>query len=157
MPYLVVDGGELVLGQSMSIARFVARRFGLAGRDEAEQAKADTVVDTIDDLASAYISKVFQVRDPALKEENIKKFKETDIPLHLARIERVIKRYGSDGYCVGNQLSWADLYLYEVSNYVILLDASQLDAAPGVLASRKQVEAHEKLGSYLKSRPEATW
>ncbi|CAF4173550.1 unnamed protein product, partial [Adineta steineri] len=47
MPVLEVDGVKLP--QSMSIARFLAKQFNLAGKDNLEQAKVDTVVDTMID------------------------------------------------------------------------------------------------------------
>jgi len=49
MPVLEVDGVKLP--QSMTIARFLAKQFGLAGKDNLEQAKVDVVVDTSIDLA----------------------------------------------------------------------------------------------------------
>ena len=48
MPILETDG--VVLSQSMSIARFVAKEAGLAGKDNITAAKADMIVDTIHDF-----------------------------------------------------------------------------------------------------------
>jgi glutathione S-transferase len=44
MPVLEVDGVKLP--QSITICRFLAKQFQLAGKDNFEQAKADAVVDT---------------------------------------------------------------------------------------------------------------
>jgi len=49
MPVLEFDGIKLT--QSLSIARFLAKQFQLAGKDNFEQAKVDAVVDTIIDAA----------------------------------------------------------------------------------------------------------
>ena len=43
-----VDGE--VIAQSTSIARFLAKEFGLAGKDHLEQAQADMIVDTCNDI-----------------------------------------------------------------------------------------------------------
>ena len=149
---MVVD--DVKLPQSVSIARFAARKFGLAGKDELEQAKADAVVDTIGDFQNAYYQKVFMIKDEEAKKEAIAKFKAEDVPTHLGRIEKLIGLYGSNGFAVGGALTWADLLLYEVTNHAIAMDAAILDSFAGILASRKSVESDEKVGAYLKSRPE---
>ena len=51
LPELEFDGETL--GQSHSIARFLAREFGLAGKTNVEAAKADGIVDAGIDLANA--------------------------------------------------------------------------------------------------------
>jgi prostaglandin-H2 D-isomerase / glutathione transferase len=66
LPYLTVDGVKLP--QSISIARFVAKELNLAGRGNLEQAKVDSVVDTIIELYTAYYGKVF----PAKQEERVR-------------------------------------------------------------------------------------
>ena len=48
MPVLEVDGK--VLAQSFTIARFLAKEHGLAGKDSFEQAEADMYVDCIGDI-----------------------------------------------------------------------------------------------------------
>ena len=147
---MVIDG-ETKLPQSHAIARLIARKFNLAGKDDIEQAKVDAVVDTVSDIQNLYYSRVFHAED---KEAAMKKFKEEDAPLHLGKIEKLISLYGSNGYAVGDALTWADLLLYEVSTHIIALQIAALDTLPGIAASRAAVEANEKLGPYLKSRPE---
>ena len=48
VPALEVDGK--MLAQSHSIARYLARKFNLAGKDDWEEALADMYVDNINDL-----------------------------------------------------------------------------------------------------------
>ena len=43
MPVLKWDGH--VIGQSITIFRFLAKKAGLAGKDDLEQARADSIVD----------------------------------------------------------------------------------------------------------------
>lgn len=45
---LTWDGEEV--GQSLTIARFVAKKLGLAGDNELEQARADAIVEHTKDL-----------------------------------------------------------------------------------------------------------
>lgn len=51
MPVLEVDGQRVY--QSMSIARYLAKRVGLAGSNDWENLQIDSVVDTLNDLRSS--------------------------------------------------------------------------------------------------------
>ncbi len=48
---LEVDG--VVLAQSLAIARFLSRRYGLGGKDQVEQARVDMVVEAVADVRSS--------------------------------------------------------------------------------------------------------
>ncbi|TRY72335.1 hypothetical protein TCAL_16153 [Tigriopus californicus] len=48
LPMLTWDGEEV--GQSLTIARFVAKKVGLAGHNDLEQARADAIVEHTMDL-----------------------------------------------------------------------------------------------------------
>jgi hypothetical protein len=69
MPVLEVNGVKLP--QSITIGRFLAKQFQLAGKDNSEQAKVDAVVDTIIDI----MSKIIPIRleqDETKKQELMK-------------------------------------------------------------------------------------
>merc|ERR1712020_865342 len=51
LPVLSYNGTEI--GQSITIARFLAKEFGLAGKTKLEEARADMIVDCIVDLLAA--------------------------------------------------------------------------------------------------------
>jgi prostaglandin-H2 D-isomerase / glutathione transferase len=51
VPVLEYDGTEI--SQSLTIARFLAREFGLAGKTNLEQAQADMIIDAGNDLANS--------------------------------------------------------------------------------------------------------
>ncbi len=48
LPVLEVDGG--VIAQSNAICRFIAKKAGLYGKDDLEQASIDMIIDFIGDL-----------------------------------------------------------------------------------------------------------
>jgi len=54
LPVLEVDGH--VISQSAAIGRFLARRFGFAGKDEFQDALCDELVDANKDLGIGYTS-----------------------------------------------------------------------------------------------------
>jgi glutathione S-transferase len=56
LPYLTVDGVKLP--QSLSVGRFLAKQFNLAGADNLTQAKADAIVDTLNDVLGPFYGKV---------------------------------------------------------------------------------------------------
>ena len=60
VPVLEVDGK--MLAQSHSIARYLARQHGLAGRDDWEQAQADVYADCINDLMTG-ITNIIKTSD----------------------------------------------------------------------------------------------
>ena len=67
MPYLTVtkpDGSVFQLPQSVTIARYLAKEFKLAGKDNEEGAKADAIVDTVIDIQNDII-KTVQIKDEA--------------------------------------------------------------------------------------------
>jgi glutathione S-transferase len=51
LPALEYDG--TMLCQSLTIARFLAKEFGLAGKTNLEQAQADMIIDAGNDLANS--------------------------------------------------------------------------------------------------------
>ena len=55
LPVLEYQGATLC--QSITVARFLAKECGLAGRDHLENAKIDEVVDAVSDLLSERVKK----------------------------------------------------------------------------------------------------
>ena len=51
LPVLEYDG--TTIAQSISIARFLAREFNLAGKNRAEEAQADMIVDCVSDVLNS--------------------------------------------------------------------------------------------------------
>ena len=149
LPYLVIDG-ETKLAQSITIARYLARKFNLAGKNEIEEAKADALVDTISDFQNDYVQKVRRAENA---DEALKKFVANDAPAHFGKIEKLIAAYGSNGYAVGDSLTWADLMLHSVSLMLAAQGPEALEKVPGIAASKKSVEANEKVAAYLARRP----
>ena len=149
LPYLTVDGVKIP--QSMTIARFLANKLNLAGKDDLEKAKADAIVDTVTDFMTAF-SKVYQL-PAAEKAEGTKKFMADDAPKYIGNLEKLIKTYGSNGFSVGNSLTWADLLVFDITSNMQSMDPKALEKSPCILAVRKSVESNAKIAAYLKARP----
>ena len=157
MPVLEVDGVKLP--QSMTIARFLAKQFGLAGKDNFEQAKVDVVVDTSIDLALKLVPIYFQ-EDKEKKATELKKFFAEDLSKHLQNFETLAKLYSTGGnFFVGNTLTWADLEVYDMLDFLIRitnefqLDENFLRPYSWLQNNRQTVEQQANIAAYLKSRP----
>lgn len=148
---MTVDG--LKLPQSLAIARYIAKQFNLAGASDLDQAKADAVVDTCMDMQIAYYTKVFRAKDEE-KEAAKKSYIDEDAPGHLAKIDKIIGLFGSNGFSVGSSLTWADLLVWETTTMMNTLDASLVTKHANIMAVRKSVEANQKVAEYIKSRPQ---
>jgi hypothetical protein len=150
MPYLTVDG--IQLPQSVSIARFVAKRCLLAGANDLEQPKADAVVDTVIDLQNEYIKNAF-AKTNVDKEAAMRRFMVDELPVHLEKIEKLIKLYGSRGFSVGSLLKWSDLAIFNVTFNLQAQDSKCLDKFPLILGVKHTVESIPAIAEYVKTRP----
>jgi glutathione S-transferase len=151
VPVLEFNGTKLP--QSASIARFLAKQFNLAGKDNFEQAKVNAVVDTVIDLLFAF-TPTRREQDETKKQELINKFLAEALPKHLQQLEVLRKLYADDGpFFVGNNLTWADLFFYDVGENLLGFDANILDSYPWLIQNRAEVEKQPKIAEYLKNRP----
>ena len=92
VPQLVIteNGQETKLCQSNTIARYLARKFGLAGKDELAQARAEMVIDHFVDLQFCF-RLCYTEQNEELKKEKFKKFAEEQIPASLALLEKLLE------------------------------------------------------------------
>jgi glutathione S-transferase len=149
----VLEYNGIQLPQSLTIGRFLAKQFHLAGKDNFEQAKVDAVGDTINDLFEAYLS--YRKEENATKNQEVtKKFFAEELPKRLKNLEGLAKLYGNGGpYFVGNNLTWADLFFYDIGQKILNLDENALNNYPWLKQNRVEVEKQPRIAEYLKNRP----
>ena len=133
------------IAQSITIARFIAREVGLAGRTSLECAQADEVVDTISDLFNAMGKAMFS-KDP----EDMKKCMAETVPTTLAYLEKRLCARGGQ-YMAGNALTWADVYLYTLCS--ALPDQSCLDKCPKIKNLTCRVGNIPNIKCWVEKRP----
>ncbi len=100
LPVLEVDG--VIMGQSMTIARYLAKKFGLAGATDMEHALADMYVDSVSDLFTAYIP-IFYESDAAKKAQMLSDLVNKNIVPHVTRVESQLEKNGGL-YLVGKSV-----------------------------------------------------
>jgi len=146
LPVLNVNGVEIA--QSMTVARYVAREFGLAGTNNLESALMDAIVDAVSEATEKmYNAYVFE-KDEAKKAELTKKFNEDVLPSLLKNIEKGLK----DDYLVGGTVSWADIILYHFVKELPSQDA--LKDAPKVAGVVERVANLPNIKKWVETRPQ---
>ena len=151
IPVLEVDG--VMLPQSMSIARFLARQFNLAGKDNLEQAKVEAVADSATDLLNKF-GPIYWYEEEPKKSESYKKFFAEELPKHFENLQTLANAYGEGGsFFVGNKLTLADLYVYDVLENILEVDANVLDKYSWLKKNRQEVANQPNIAAYLKDRP----
>jgi glutathione S-transferase len=147
VPILYVDG-KAVVGQSKSIVRFLAVRFGLFGANDVEGAQIDMIGEHVRDIKDAYQkAKAAGTAEAFLKEE---------LPKWLAKLATCCEQTGTPGFAVGNKLSLAGLQIYSlVCDFFDdkAAAAAAAKSAPAVQAIVDNVANNEKLKAWLAARP----
>lgn len=149
LPYLEVDGKQLT--QSLTIARYLAREFGLAGSTSWECALVEQVVDTCDDLR-AENAKIIHETDPGKLAVMQSKMKDEILPKYLKRLAKFQNDHG-DRYFVGTEITLADIAVHEVLTTFLQNDPSCLDQHGVLRDHRHLVELHPHLREYIANRP----
>jgi len=144
VPILEVDG--VVIAQSITIFRYLARRYHLYGKTEIEGALADMVVDEIVDIANGYAG--------AKTPEEKQKFVEEFLPKHAQFLENILKKNGE--YFTGN-FTYADIVV--ANRYYSLLndfgpEVAKVPASfPLLTAHYQRVMSRPNIAKWVKDRP----
>jgi len=155
VPIFEIDG-KITLCQSLSIGRHLARKYNLAGETELEQVQADMIVDCIQDSLNP-IPVFFRFeQDPVKKAELKKKYIEEQLPLFLTKLEQLlIANNSGDSFFVGNNLTWADLYLERAFDAFTLMVGIQQPFAnhPKLKALHERVTKLPRIAAYHAKLP----
>nr|AYN44550.1 glutathione S-transferase S10 [Brachionus koreanus] len=151
LPYLKI--GSVELPQSMAIARFVARETGLSGKDSLEQTQVDAVVETIMEPVNYFYSFVFSIEDPDEKDEAFRDFLEKQGKNGAKNVEKLIEIYGSNGYSVGDSLTWADLAIFDTVYSLLIKHPKFSQSFPVLNRVYENVKANPSVANCVKNRP----
>ncbi|XP_014210579.1 glutathione S-transferase [Copidosoma floridanum] len=148
MPVLEVDGKKVC--QSTAICRYLAKQFGLAGKDDWENLEIDAAVDTIHDLRAKIAAGHYESNEEA-KKQKLEAAKEL-VPFYLERLDEQVKKNG--GYFVGGKLTWADLFfvaLLDYLNYMAKYDI--LEKYDSLKKLEEKIHQEPKIKAWLAKRP----
>jgi len=151
LPMLEVDGVRL--GQSYPVAAFLAKRFGLHGKTDIEEAQVDGVNHALIDLSDGVIKYMFE-KDETNKPAQKKSLEEEKIPNVMKFLGRILEKNGT-GFFVGKNMTLADInFAYAVETFQSLglhFDFSKCPKLQGVL---DKVNSDPKIAEWIKKRPE---
>lgn len=149
LPVLEVDGVKLC--QSMAMARYLAKTFGLAGKNDLESALVDVIADCGEDMTQPLISLVHE-KDEGRKAEMKKKFEEEQLPESLAKLEKMLK----GDYFVGDEMTWADIAIAQSLTWPAMAGVTvNYDKIPKLKALKDRVESSPKIAAWIAKRPES--
>jgi len=142
LPVLCDDGVEIA--QSMTIARYCAAKYGLAGSNALENAQMDEVVDALSEATEKQYNAFLFEKDEAKKAELQKKFNEEVLPNLFKALEKRLGERGGE-YMAANKLSWADIILYhfaaELPDKEVIKGYSKLDALFNKVAELPKIKS----------------
>ncbi|KAK6174985.1 hypothetical protein SNE40_013531 [Patella caerulea] len=151
LPVLEIDGR--MFAESVVIARYLAREFGLDGQTNYEKLLTDTIVDKIIQVREM-IADLYYINDPVKKAEAQKNFIEEQLPPALSFLEKFVeKNESTGGFLVGDKVTWADLAVFDILEMVVKQNPDILAKYPKLAANFKLVPTLSRLSEYLKSRP----
>lgn len=104
---MLQDGNKKIV-QSLSIGRYLGRKFNLYGSNKDDKWKIDVILDGTNDIRVKYYDAIFHGTD-----EDKLKLKNEIIPLWLGYFEK-IKEKSVGEWFVGEKPSIADCYMFDI-------------------------------------------
>jgi glutathione S-transferase len=151
VPVLEVDGQ--LMSQSNSIARYVARKYGLAGNTDWDAAVCDQWVDGLADVLQHMVVWKYRGKNQEEKDEAKKTLYKTALPDFLKRVTAAIEK-NSEGLIVCDKITWADIYIAAMVK-TLGEEPGSVDAFPKILEHQKKVLGDARLQAYLSSQQKA--
>uniref|UniRef100_A0A914PKV2 glutathione transferase n=1 Tax=Panagrolaimus davidi TaxID=227884 RepID=A0A914PKV2_9BILA len=152
LPYLEYDGHLIV--ESNAINRFLARKYGLAGKDDFEQALVDGIADVQKDFMIAVIPWYIKVMgyapgnpDP-LKQECLLDSTDRFFPIFLNFLKE-----SKSGFMAPSGLTWVDFAITEWLTTLQNLEPTILNKYSELKEYIKRVHNVSQLKEYYASRP----
>ncbi|XP_067008892.1 glutathione S-transferase [Anabrus simplex] len=149
VPILEVENKRI--HQSVAISRYLAKQFGLAGKDDWEAMQIDAIIDTITDLRTR-LANVHYDEDPVSKERNREPLMKETVPFFMSRFEDEVK--SNNGYFVNGKLTWADLYFVAILDYLdVMAGKDLLENRPNLQALKAKILALPSIKEWVAKRP----
>lgn len=99
VPVLEVEGKAIA--QSNAIARYLAKKYNLAGKNDWESLECDVLIDALSDIKQA-LTQYRTERDPIKKEENKVLLMNETIPFYMDKFEAILNK--NKGFSVGESV-----------------------------------------------------
>ena len=147
LPYLEVDG--VVVPQSKSIERFLAKKYNLMGTSDIEALRIDSLCECVRDFKDAYQS----VRKAENKVEATNEWFTKTLVEKLSLLENLVD---GNGFTVGETLSLSDVVLYSFITHFFDNKEASMNAtlaSPKIRSVIEKVSTVPQLVSWIEKRP----
>lgn len=144
LPTLETEGK--VLGGSVVIAYYLARKHGLAGETELENAEIGGILDAHGDVMMKFMQMHFE-KDDARKPEMKKKYEEA-CEKTFAILENKVS---ADGWLYGSKVTIIDLAFFNSADHI---PEGMLDKFPKLKGVIEKVGALPNIAKWVKERPD---
>jgi len=153
LPILEINGK--VFCQSAAITRYLANKFGFAGKTNLDKLQADMIVDCIVDLTNP-LSLIFTEQDENRKKEMWQKY-EGQLDKHFENLQKMLdSNNGGNGFFVGDSVTWADcVWAGQVQSIYFMKYGPVLEKYPKLLAVKDRVEAIPSIAEWIRKRPKS--
>lgn len=116
------NGEKLELAQSPAIERYLANRFNLYGKNEWEKARIDMMVEQAIDIYNSMVNIYRTTTDNEERQHQLVKAYTESVPASLKLIEKLYvlnqSQSGNSGFLVGDSLSYADIKLVNIYDWL---------------------------------------
>lgn len=142
IPYLI--DGDLKITQSLTILRYLGRKFGKAPADERQQVRVEQFEQEAVDLRLSVIRVAY---DHANYDKSRADWLESS-KVKLAQLDKAI---GKGPWILGQQITYADFLLYDALDFVRLFNPGQLDSYANLQKFILRLEALPSVKAYIES------
>ncbi|KAL0871450.1 hypothetical protein ABMA27_005174 [Loxostege sticticalis] len=149
-PMLEIDGKKYA--QSMAIARYLGRKYGLGGATLEEDLEIDMNADFINDIRAKAATVQYEA-DEALKKKKHEDFTQNVYPALLNKLNEIIGQ--NKGFIALGKLTWADFVFAGMYDYLkVMLQTPDLDEKyPNFKKVVDHVYSLPQLKAYLAAAP----
>nr|XP_060644456.1 glutathione S-transferase A1-like [Anolis sagrei ordinatus] len=146
VPMVEIDGMKLV--QSRAILNYIAEKYNLSGKDIKQRALIDMYSEGAWDLGEMVMQLPWKYIDPNEREKEIIMILGKANGRYFPVFEKVLKDHGQD-FLVGNQLSRADIQLFETTLAIEELKTDVLSKFPLLKAFKTRMSNIPNIKKFL--------
>lgn len=149
LPMLEKDG-QTPICQSVAMARWLAREFGLYGKSSMDQARGDMIIDCFGEIMSGLMEVAYAKED---KEGKHKKYQDETLPPQLKNLEKQCKSGGH--FLPDSGLTWVDIMFFcNISFFDVVKIEINWENYKNLNAVRKEVAKNDKIKAWIAKRPD---
>lgn len=147
LPYLI--DGDVKLTQSLVIMRYLARKYNLDAKTEADKLRVDTAEQQVHDYRYAFAMMCYRPDFEELKVDHVK-----TLPDKLKSLSAFL---GDRPFLAGDYVTYVDFILYEFLDQQLLFQSTSLDAFDSLKSYHARVKALPNVAKYLATDKSATF